>query len=1002
MSGPQKSILDFFKSPGKGNSNNKLQNGGADYLEKTPTLSVDKPFASKSGKQISRERITGKNGDCNDASPSQQDGLSNNEARKRKKHKKSRNTDMDCEELLVEVVCGNTSSELLESGLNPPVSHSPKQKKSRAETSPLDAEEPFCTNGHADKSGCTENESIESPDRDSCTVTDDISITHGECLDVSKYSKHKHKKTKHHRSYKKSTNEVSKEGESVAKDMAVNKEIDEVAINEERDDLAINKEIDNMVINSQSDEMAIDVNSVAKDEEVDNACNISNESKYKEIKHKKIKSLDHNETNIENEKSKEMVNVQESVLDVSSSSIKKHKKKKLRTKEDNINVEDKPFSEMELVATVANTNGLDETIHLNTDKEHRKIKKAKRKKSDCGVFQDKDCGNKNGYSGEKNKKDGRETVTVDTDSKEKVINVLDESDSKGITCLEQEEIHKSPNHLKCKEKLKKARKSSTKRKLEFYSESDKGCQSNKKKKKKKDTENSVWEDANPKAEKVVTMSYHDYLKTLVSTADSCNGSEETSSRSNIPDLGSKAELNDNGCSTKQEAVEELTANRKNTDNTDSKSCDKKTPSIMKFFTKGSKRKSSEESVTMVVKVDVHDVPMESPVKQSSEKKELPSEEKEISRISRLLACSSPCVKVINDEIEFSGSEIVNENSSRKRKMGKISNGPIKQVRYKNLKNKVVKKSCVVKKYKKIKKNSNLKKRVILKQLVNKKSDSNVGTAGKKTDSNIGTAGKKTDSNVGTAGKKTDSNVGTAGKKTDLNVGTAGKKTDSNVGTAGKKTDSNVRIAGKKSVLNIETAGKKIDSNVGTAVHKLNQKVKSIENGRHSSLNSDSIVLQAETESVEVVSKTEDPAAKIKRDVFLKSTDTVMFPAKTAQAKLCFTQSGLLADKSSVAKTNHNTRVRRASVKSKKLIKAKTVSTSKKQSDVADKTEGKQSRITKKKERSKSLVDKTVIDVEEIETPVRRPLRTKYRVSGFEFNDSKETPIKMKIRYCTNI
>ena len=92
----------------------------------------------------------------------------------------------------------------------------------------------------------------------------------------------------------------------------------------------------------------------------------------------------------------------------------------------------------------------------------------------------------------------------------------------------------------------------------------------------------------------------------------------------------------------------------------------------------------------------------------------------------------------------------------------------------------------------------------------------------------------------------------------------------------------------------------------------------------------------------------------------------------------------------------------ASVKSKKLIKAKTVSTSKKQSDVADKTEGKQSRITKKKERSKSLADKTVIDVEEIETPVRRPLRTKYRVSGFEFNDSKETPIKMKIRYCTNI
>ncbi|XP_041364172.1 ATPase family AAA domain-containing protein 5-like [Gigantopelta aegis] len=888
---------------------------------------------------------------------------------------------------------------LIESVSDQSLCDSSEKKKSRKGKQgfdkKFDTEGTLCGSGNVNKSDGTENIFLESQDRGCCAVSDYVTINEDESVqdesnssrdkklkkkklrqlehndkkftdgisrekedvgDVSngsKDKKHKHKKSKQLEcNDTKITDDVNGEDENIgdvpnsAKDRHKHKKSKQLECNDTKITDDVNGEDENIgdVPNSAKDRhkhkksKQLECNDTKGTDEIgkttENIGHVPN-SAIEKHKHKKSKQLEHNDTKVANEINKEM---ERDVVDVSiSSEKKKHKHKKLSQNELNdTDAVGKMHSEMEAVSIVDESGGLEMKVYLNNDKEcvskHHKNKRVKRNRSGSDSFQDEVDGDKlgeweNGNRREKNSNEEcvslGETDDVDIDGMEEMINLLEEPDSNSTNGSENLESHNSSNKSNSKAKLKSPKKTGTKRKLElsFQSDSGKGCHGNKKH--KTDKENAKSEDPETKStKKVVTMSYHDYLQTLVSTVDSCDTPDEMSSRSDNSDpsnsehTGRKTKLNNKSSPEKQDITEDSVVNENKIENTEPKSCNGSTPSIMIFFTKKSESKSSEQGVSMVIQADVHNDPLSSPVvKRSSQKKEVSSGKKEGSPVTKLLTSSSPGVIRISDDIEILSSETyADETCCKTDSKGKRWSSPRKKAKLKKLhENATNVNSAIVKISGKSKKIKNLKNKSFAKkkEIVAKFCD---------------------------------------------------------------KTDPDVEIT-------------KIDE-------KVNQQVKN-----HKKNNSNSSVKKTQKENTDGLMQGED---KEKREAFLKSTGTVTFPAKTAQAKLCFTQSGLSADKSSVAKTNHNTRVRNTPLRSeKKSKKVNKMSTSEKScliTDIVNSDFVQSLSVKRKKKNSKPMTDGEVVDVEEIKTPSRRPQRTKYKVSGFQFDDSKETPIKIKIRY----
>ncbi|XP_067672445.1 ATPase family AAA domain-containing protein 5-like [Haliotis asinina] len=140
-----------------------------------------------------------------------------------------------------------------------------------------------------------------------------------------------------------------------------------------------------------------------------------------------------------------------------------------------------------------------------------------------------------------------------------------------------------------------------------------------------------------------------------------------------------------------------------------------------------------------------------------------------------------------------------------------------------------------------------------------------------------------------------------------------------------------------------------------------------------------------------IEKVEAAPRSAEVDAFLKSSDTPTVHAKSAQATLSFTKTGLKA--TSAAIPSSKTRVRTQS-------ESRSAKIGSEDSDKSEVKKVKKRRGKKKKDdgKEKSKLDDSVLSSDGPESPKEvRARRMKYQVSSLQFDDSRRTLIKMKIR-----
>ncbi|XP_048248109.1 ATPase family AAA domain-containing protein 5-like isoform X2 [Haliotis rufescens] len=127
------------------------------------------------------------------------------------------------------------------------------------------------------------------------------------------------------------------------------------------------------------------------------------------------------------------------------------------------------------------------------------------------------------------------------------------------------------------------------------------------------------------------------------------------------------------------------------------------------------------------------------------------------------------------------------------------------------------------------------------------------------------------------------------------------------------------------------------------------------------------------------------------DAFLKSSDSPAVPAKSAQATLSFTKTGLKATSATIPSTK--TRIR-TQPEGKSTAKIPT-----EEGDISKVKQVKKKRGRKKKDdKGNSTKDDSMVSSDGLDSPKEvRTRRPKYQVSSLQFDDSRRTPIKMKIR-----